>query len=170
MASYLATWTWACRRRVPWLARNAGATYLQTYLVGWVGWHAQDLRLRIFSHVQGQSIGFFSRNKTGVLISRLTNDVAALDQLVTDGVVTLFSSTLTLVGTIVILLLLDVPLALVVFLTFPVLAVASIAFRYYATGAYEAGAGKIANVTAYLQETLSGVRVIRATKAGVAAR
>ena len=54
-----------------------GATYLQTYLVGWVGQRAlQDLRLRIFSHLQRQSIGFFSRRKTGVLISRLTNDVA----------------------------------------------------------------------------------------------
>ena len=54
-----------------------GATYLQTYLVGWVGQRAlQDLRLRIFTHLQRQSIGFFSRRKTGVLISRLTNDVA----------------------------------------------------------------------------------------------
>jgi ATP-binding cassette, subfamily B, bacterial len=140
-----------------------GATYLQTYLVGWIGQRAlQDLRLRIFSHLQGQSIGFFSRNKTGVLISRLTNDIAALDQLVTDGVVTLFSSSLTLIGTVVILLLLDVKLTLVTFLAFPVLALASIAFRYYATGAYRRVREKIANVTAYLQETLSGVRVIRA--------
>jgi ABC-type multidrug transport system fused ATPase/permease subunit len=139
------------------------ATYLQTYLVGWVGQRAlQDLRLRIFSHLQGQSIGFFSRNKTGVLVSRMTNDIAALDQLVTDGVVTLFSSTLTLIGTIVILLLLDVKLALVTFLAFPVLAVASVGFRYFATGAYRRVREKIANVTAYLQESLSGVRVIRA--------
>ena len=107
-----------------------GATYLQTYLVGWVGQRAlQDLRLRIFSHLQSQSIGFFSRNKTGVLISRLTNDIQALDQLVTDGVTTLFSSSLTLVGTIAIMLFLDVPLALVTFLAFPLLAVASIALR-----------------------------------------
>jgi ATP-binding cassette, subfamily B, bacterial len=140
-----------------------GATYLQTYLVGWVGQRAlQDLRLRIFSHLQGQSIGFFSRNKTGVLISRMTNDIAALDQLVTDGVVTLFSSTLTLIGTVVILVLLDAKLAFVTFLTFPLLAAASIGFRYFATGAYRRVREKIANVTAYLQETLSGVRVIRA--------
>jgi ABC-type multidrug transport system fused ATPase/permease subunit len=140
-----------------------GATYLQTYLVGWVGQRAlQDLRLRIFSHLQGQSIGFFSRNKTGVLISRLTNDIQALDQLVTDGVVTLFSSTLTLVGTVVILLLLDFELALVTFLAFPVLAAGSIVFRYFATGAYRKVREKIAAVTAYLQETLSGVRVIKA--------
>jgi ATP-binding cassette subfamily B protein len=138
------------------------ATYVQTYLVGWVGQRAlQDLRLRIFTHLQGQSIGFFSRNKTGVLISRLTNDIQALDQLVTDGVVTLFSSTLTLIGTIVILFLLDPGLALVTFLTFPALAIASVVFRRYATVAYRSVREKIANVTAYLQETLSGVRVIR---------
>ena len=141
-----------------------GATYLQTYLVGWVGQRAlQDLRLRIFTHLQRQSIGFFSRRKTGVLISRLTNDVQALDQLVTDGIVTLFSSSLTLIGTIVILLLLDVELAVVVFLsTFPLLALGSAAFRYFSAGAYRAVREKIANVTAYLQETLSGVRIVRA--------
>jgi ABC-type multidrug transport system fused ATPase/permease subunit len=139
------------------------ATYLQTYLVGWIGQRAlQDLRLRIFNHLQRQSLGFFSRNKTGVLISRLTNDIQALDQLVTDGVVTLFSSTLTLIGTVVILALLDLKLALVTFLAFPVLAVASVVFRHFATVAYRIVRERIANVTAYLQETLSGVRVIRA--------
>jgi ATP-binding cassette subfamily B protein len=140
-----------------------GATYLQTYLVGWVGQRAlQDLRLRIFTHLQRQSIGFFSRRKTGVLISRLTNDVQALDQLVTDGVVTLFSSTLTLIGTVVILLLLHVPLALVTFIaTFPALAIGSVLFRYHAAGAFRTVRERIANVTAYLQETLSGVRIVR---------
>ena len=87
---------------------NWGATYVQTYLVNWVGQRAlQDLRLRIFTHLQRLSIGFYSRNKAGVLISRMTNDVQALDQLVTDGIVTLFSSTLTLLGTAAILLALD---------------------------------------------------------------
>ena len=72
---------------------NWAATYVQTYLVSWVGQRAlQDLRTRIFSHFQSLSIGFYSRNKAGVLISRLTNDVQALDQLVTDGIVTLFSA------------------------------------------------------------------------------
>jgi ABC-type multidrug transport system fused ATPase/permease subunit len=141
-----------------------GATYLQTYLVGWVGQRAlQDLRLRLFFHIQRQSIGFFSRRKTGVLISRLTNDIQALDQLVTDGIVTLFSSTLTLIGTVVIMLLLDVPLALITFVVaFPLLAIGSAVFRYHATVAYRRVREKIANVTAYLQETLSGVRVVRA--------
>jgi ABC-type multidrug transport system fused ATPase/permease subunit len=139
-----------------------GASYAQTYLVGWVGQRAlQDLRERIYSHVQAMSIGFFTRNKPGVLISRLTNDVQALDSLVTDGVVTLISSTLTLGGVVAILLLLDVPLALVTFLTFPLLAVASVIFRIASAGAYRLTREKIANITAYLQETLSGVRVVR---------
>jgi ABC-type multidrug transport system fused ATPase/permease subunit len=141
---------------------NWGATYAQTYLVGWVGQRAlQDLRQRIFNHLQAMSIGFFTRNRPGVLISRLTNDVAALDSLVTDGVVTLFSSTLTLLGVVVILLALDVPLALVTFLTFPLLAIASVIFRIVAANAYRITREKIANITAYLQETLSGVRVVR---------
>ncbi len=139
-----------------------GASYAQTYLVGWVGQRAlQDLRLRIYQHLQSMSIGFFTRRKAGVLISRLTNDVQALDSLVTDGIVTLFQSTLTLVSVVVILLFLDVPLALVVFLTFPLLFVASLIFRIASAGAYRATREKIANITAYLQETLSGVRIVR---------
>ena len=138
------------------------ATYVQTYLVGWVGQRAlQDLRERIYSHLQVMSIGFFTRNRPGVLISRLTNDVQALDSLVTDGIVTLFSSTLTLLGVIAILLALDVPLALVTFLTFPLLAIGSVIFRIVSAGAYRLTREKIANITAYLQETLSGVRVVR---------
>jgi len=138
------------------------ASYVQTYLVGWVGQRAlQDLRVRIFTHLQKMSIGFFTRNRPGVLVSRITNDVDALDQLVSTGVVTLFQSTLTLLGVVVIMLLLDVGLALVVFLTFPLLAVASVVFRIVAASAYRITRERIAEVTAYLQETLSGIRVVR---------
>jgi ATP-binding cassette subfamily B protein len=144
-------------------AVNWVATYAQTYLVNWVGQRAlQDLRVRIFAHLQRLSIGFYSRNRAGVVISRLTNDVQALDQLVTDGVVTLFSSTLTLVGTAAVLLFMDVELALLTFLAFPVLAVGSVVFRVVSASAWRLTREKIAQVTAYLQETLSGVRVVRA--------
>ena len=139
-----------------------GTSYVQTYLVGWVGERAlQDLRIRIFTHVQQMSIGFFTRNRPGVLISRITNDVDALDQLISTGVVTLFSSTLTLVGVVVIMLVADVQLALVVFLTLPLLAIASLVFRIVAASAYRITRERIAEVTAYLQESLSGVRVVR---------
>jgi ABC-type multidrug transport system fused ATPase/permease subunit len=140
----------------------AVGTYAETYLVGWVGTRAlQDLRERLFSHIQSMSIGFFTRRSPGVLISRMTNDVEALNQLVTGGVVTMFSSTLTLVGVVAILLVLDVKLALVTFITFPLLAIASVIFRIVSAGAYRATRERIAAVTAYLQETLSGVRVVR---------
>jgi ATP-binding cassette subfamily B protein len=139
------------------------ATYAQTYLVNWVGERAlQDLRVKLFRHMQRLSVGFYSRNKAGVLISRMTNDVEALDQLVTDSVVTLFQSTLTLLGTAAILVALDVKLALVTFLCFPILFAGSLAFRIASSGAYRLTREKIAWVTAYLQETLSGVRVVRA--------
>jgi ATP-binding cassette subfamily B protein len=140
----------------------AVATWAETYLVGWVGTRAlQDLRERIFTHLQSMSIGFFSRRSPGVLISRMTNDVEALNQLVTNGLVTVFSSTLTLLGVVVILLALDVELALVTFVTFPLLAIASVVFRIVSAGTYKATRERIAAVTAYLQETLSGVRVVR---------
>jgi ATP-binding cassette subfamily B protein len=140
----------------------AAATYLQTYLVGWVGTRAlQDLRERVFSHLQTMSIGFFTRRSPGVLISRMTNDIEALNQLVTDGVVTMFSSVLTLVGVVVILLVLDVKLALVTFITFPLIAAASIVFRIVSHGAYRETRERIGAITGYLQETLSGMRVVR---------
>ena len=140
----------------------AVATYWETYLVGWVGTRAlQDLRERIFVHLQAMSIGFFTRRSPGVLISRMTNDVEAMNQLVTNGLVTIFNSTLTLVGVVVILLVLDVKLALITFVTFPLLAVASVIFRIVSAGTYRATRERIAAVTAYLQETLSGVRIVR---------
>jgi len=140
-----------------------GASYAQTYLVGWVGQRVlQDLRVRIFAHLQTLPVGFYERRQAGVIISRLTNDVQALDQLVTDGIVTLFGSTLTLVGTVVILLLLDFELALLTFLVFPVLGIGSLVFRVISADAYRLTREKVAAITAYLQETLSGIRVVRA--------
>jgi len=139
------------------------ASYAQTYLVGWVGQRAlQDLRLRIFAHLQSQPVGFYERRQAGQLISRMTNDVQALDSLVTDSVVTLFQSSLTLIGTMGILLWLDVELALLTFLIFPVMALASFAFRIASADAYAKTRTAIGSITAYLQESLSGIRVVRA--------
>src|SRR4029077_3181932 len=107
-----------------------GASYAQTYLVGWVGQRAlQDLRLQLFEHLQTLSIGFYSRNRAGVIISRLTNDVEALDQLVSDGMATLFQSGLTLIGVVVILFVYDAHLALLTMLAVPLLLAGGIVFR-----------------------------------------
>ena len=139
-----------------------GATHLQTHLTGWIGQRVlQDLRVRMFEHLQRLDLDFYARRQAGAIMSRLTNDVQALDQLVTDGVVTLFGSTLTLVGTTIILLLVDWQLALVTFLVFPVLGIASLVFRIISADAYRLTRERVAAISAYLQETLSGIRVVR---------
>ncbi len=138
------------------------ATYAQTYLVGWVGQRAlADLRIRIFRHLQSQPIGFYESRPAGVLISRMTNDVEALESLVTDSVVTLFQSGLTLIGAVGVLLYLDVKLALLTFCVVPFVAAASIWFRLISVGAFRRTRETIGSITGYLQETLSGIRVVR---------
>jgi ABC-type multidrug transport system fused ATPase/permease subunit len=138
------------------------ATYAQTYLVGWVGQRAlADLRIRIFTHLQRQPIGFYESRPAGVLISRMTNDVEALESLVTDSVVTLFQAGLTLIGAIGVLLYLDVKLALLTFCVVPFVAGASIWFRLISAGAFRRTRETIGSITGYLQETLSGIRVVR---------
>ncbi|HTB71253.1 MAG TPA: ABC transporter ATP-binding protein [Solirubrobacteraceae bacterium] len=139
-----------------------GTTYAQTYLVGWVGQRAlADLRIRIFQHLQTLPIGFYESRPAGVLISRITNDVEALDSLVTDSVVTLFQSGLTLIGTVGILLYLDVKLALITFCVLPLLLAGSLWFRIVSAGAFRRTRETIGAITGYLQETLSGIRVVR---------
>jgi ABC-type multidrug transport system fused ATPase/permease subunit len=137
-------------------------TYAQTYLVGWVGQRAlADLRIRIFKHLQSQPIGFYESRPAGVLISRMTNDVEALESLVTDSVVTLFQSGLTLIGAIGVLLYLDAKLALLTFCIVPFVAGGSIWFRLVSAGAFRRTRETIGSITGYLQETLSGIRVVR---------
>jgi ATP-binding cassette subfamily B protein len=143
-------------------ALYAGTSYLQTYLVGWIGVRVlQDLREAVFRHVQKMSVGFFTRNRPGTLISRMTNDIEALNQLISDGIVTLFSNMLTLFGVVVILLLLDWRLALITFSVLPLLFITSIVFRTYSGGVFRQTRERIAAISSHLQETLSGVRVVR---------
>ncbi|HME03667.1 MAG TPA: ABC transporter ATP-binding protein [Solirubrobacteraceae bacterium] len=137
-------------------------TYAQTYLVGWVGQRAlADLRIRIFTHLQRQPIGFYEGRPAGVLISRMTNDVEALESLVTDSVVTLFQSGLTLIGAVAVLLYLDLRLALLTLCIVPFVAGASIWFRLVSAGAFRRTRETIGSITGYLQESLSGIRVVR---------
>jgi ATP-binding cassette subfamily B protein len=138
-------------------------TALQTYLVSWVGQRVlQDLRVQIFEHLQRLPVAFYERKRTGVLISRLTNDVQALDTLVSDAVVTLFQSSLTLIGASVILFAYDPGLALLSFVVLPFMVIGSVLFRIAAADAYRRTRETIGALSAELQETLSGVRVVRA--------
>jgi ATP-binding cassette subfamily B protein len=135
----------------------------QTYFTGWTGERIlADLRNLLFRHLQRLSLGFFERNRAGVIISRLTNDVEALDQLVTDGVTTLVQSTLFLLGTAVILFFLDWRLALATLTVMPLMFIATAFFRVYSARAYRAVRERLGLVTATLAEDISGMRVVQA--------
>jgi ATP-binding cassette, subfamily B, bacterial len=142
---------------------NWGMSYLQTYLTGWVGERIlADLRNRLFDHLQRLSLGFYERNRAGVIISRLTNDVEAIDQLVTDGVTSLVQNTLTLVGTAILLFVLDWRLALATLVVVPFMSVATAIFRKRSARAYAAVRERLGLVTATLAEDIAGMRVVQA--------
>jgi ABC-type multidrug transport system fused ATPase/permease subunit len=142
---------------------NWVASAAQTYFTGWTGERIlADLRNTLFRHLQRLSLGFFERNRAGVIISRLTNDIEALDQLVTDGVTSLFQNTLILGGTAVILFWLDWRLALATLAVFPLMAAATAVFRLISSRAYRAVRERLGLVTATLAEDIAGMRVVQA--------
>jgi ABC-type multidrug transport system fused ATPase/permease subunit len=142
---------------------NWGMSYVQTYLTGWVGERIlADLRNKLFGHLQRLSLGFYERNRAGVIISRLTNDVEALDQLVTDGVTSLVQNTLTLIGTAILLFVLDWRLALATLAVIPLMSIATVIFRIRSSRAYRAVRERLGLVTATLAEDIAGMRMVQA--------
>jgi len=142
---------------------NWGMNYVETYMTGWVGERIlADLRKQLFGHLQKLSLGFYERNRAGVLISRMTNDVEAIDQLVTDGVTVLAQSTLTLGGTAVLLFVLDWQLALATLAVIPLMSVGTVLFRVRSARAYAAVRERLGLVTATLAEDIAGMRMVQA--------
>lgn len=142
---------------------NWAMSYVQTYLTGWVGERIlADLRTALFRHLQRLSLGFYERTRAGVIISRLTNDVEAIDQLVTDGVTSLVQNSLTLVGTAILLFILDWRLALATLAVIPLMSIATVIFRVRSTRAYRAVRERLGLVTATLAEDIAGMRVVQA--------
>jgi ATP-binding cassette subfamily B protein len=135
----------------------------ETYLSGWTGERIlADLRIKLFRHLQRLSLGFYERNRAGVIISRLTNDVEAIDQLVTDGFSTLVQSGLTLIGAAVAIFIIDWRLALATMVVMPFMLTATTLFRVYSHRAYGAVRERIGLVTATLAEDIAGIRVVQA--------
>jgi ABC-type multidrug transport system fused ATPase/permease subunit len=141
---------------------NLATSAAQTYFTGWTGERIlADLRNKVFRHLQRLSLGFYERNRAGVIISRLTNDVDALDQLVTDGVTTLVQNTLLLVGSAAVLFWLDWRLALATLSVIPAMAIATAIFRIRSSRAYRAVRERLGLVTATLAEDIAGMRVVQ---------
>jgi ATP-binding cassette, subfamily B, bacterial len=120
------------------------------------------VRSRLFGHLQTLSLDFYEHERTGRVVARMTNDIDAMSDLVTDGLVTFITSVITLVGIAVILVLLDWQLALATLTVAPLLALAATRFRRSSAAAWRRVRETATVVTVQLQEALAGVRAIQA--------
>ena len=143
---------------VAWLAQTA-----ETWLVGDVGQRAlMDLRFRLVEHLQTLPMRYYDRASAGRVMSRVTNDVEALNNVVTGGLNQLVSNVLLVVGTVVVLLVLDWRMALVAAFVFPLVVIVSASFQRVAGPAWRKASDALAQVTTYMAEGLSGRAVVRA--------
>jgi ABC-type multidrug transport system fused ATPase/permease subunit len=121
-----------------------------------------SIRTKLFRHLQTLSLDFYERERTGSLVARMTSDIDAMSDLVTDGLVTLVTGLITMVGVTVILVLLDWRLALATLVVAPLIALAARAWRRWSADAYRDVRETHSVVTVHLQEALAGVRAIQA--------
>ncbi len=139
------------------------STYLRTYQMSWMGENmVNDLRKQLFSHLQELSFSFYDRSEVGEIISRVTNDTDTLSQIFVQGVLTLISDILTLVGIVAIMLLLSVSMTLASFSIIPLLILLIFIFQSRLRKAYRATRKKIAVVTSRLEQSISGIKEIQA--------
>jgi ATP-binding cassette subfamily B protein len=136
--------------------------YAQTYLMQVIGQKVMyDMRVQVFSHLQHQSLSYFDRNPVGRLISRLSNDVDALNEFISTGVVSVAGDLVALGGIIIVMLLLDWRLALVTLVVLPVIAFVSQMFQRWMRDTYRQQRIRIARVNAFLQENISGMLIVQ---------
>jgi ATP-binding cassette subfamily B protein len=136
--------------------------WVQTYLMGYVGQRVMyDLRMHIFTHIQKLPLAFFSRTPVGRLVTRITNDVDALNEMITSGVVAIFGDIAMLVGIVGVMLWMDWRLALVVFSVLPLVYWITDRFRVRAREAYRAVRTRLARINAYLNEQIMGMSVVQ---------
>lgn len=136
--------------------------YAQTYMMARVGQHAMyDLRMELLTHLQRLSVGFYTRHPVGRLVTRVTNDIEALNEMITQGVVAIFGDLVTLVGIVAILLYLDWRLALATMLVLPVIILFTARFRAVAREAYRAIRVRLARINAFLNEHIMGMGIVQ---------
>jgi len=144
------------------LGVGASIRFGQTVLTTWVGQKAMyDLRLELFRHLQFLPLSFFDRNPVGRLMTRITNDIDALTDMVTRGVVSIFGDIAMILLIAVAMLALDWRLALVTFVSLPILIGLTAYFRGIMRGSFRAIRIRLARVNAFLNETLSGMSIVQ---------
>ena len=136
--------------------------FVQTYFMQWTGQKAMfDLRSEIFRHLQKLHVGFFDRNPVGRLVTRVTTDVDALNEMFTAGVVSIFEDIFVLAGIVIIMLRMKWWLALITFAVLPLIFWATMIFRRKVRESYRRIRTAIARINAYLQEHISGIVVLQ---------
>ncbi len=134
----------------------------QRYLLEYTGQRVMyDMRRQIFAHILRLKVSFFDSAPVGRLVTRATNDVAAINEFFTSMLVSLFRDGFLVVGILVVMLRMEWRLALVVFALFPIIAVAAWQFRNRARAAFREIRKQIARLNAYIQESISGIRIIQ---------
>ena len=141
---------------------SSSLRYGQNMLASYVGQNAMyDLRVQLFAHLQGLSLTFFDRNPVGRLMTRITNDIDALTDMVTQGVVAIFGDILVIGVIAIVLLVLDLRLALVTFAALPILIWLTLYFRRIMRDSFRAIRIRLARINAYLNENLSGMAIVQ---------
>ncbi len=136
--------------------------FVQTYLMQWTGQKVMyDLRSQIFRHIQRMHVAFFDRNPTGRLVTRVTSDVDALNEMFTSGVVSIFEDVLVLAGIVFVMLRMNWWLALLAFSVLPFILLGTQIFRKYVRESYRRIRTAIARINSHLQEHVSGMSVVQ---------
>lgn len=139
------------------------ATAAQQYILSWVGQRVlADLREALFRHLQVLSLSYHDTHIVGVTVSRVINDVAVINDLLTQGLISLVGDLLVLVGIIVVMLSMNPRLALLTFIVIPLMMLATYMFSQKAQGAFRETRSRIATLVGKLAENIDGMRVIQA--------
>ena len=142
------------------LALAFACRYGQTYIMQSIGQQVMvDIRMRIFSHIQRMSLAFFDRNPVGRLITRLTNDVDALNEFLTQGMVALLGDSARLVFIVITMLIINWRLALISLAVLPVVILATTFFQRVMRSAFRQVRQRLARINAYLNEQITGILV-----------
>jgi ATP-binding cassette subfamily B protein len=144
------------------LVASFAAEYLQTWTMQLTGQQIMfDLRMAIYRHLQRLDLQYYDRNPVGRLMTRVTSDVDALNDLFTSGVVTIFGDVFTLVGIMAIMIGMNWRLALVAFSVLPLIAAVTQWFRRNVRESYRVVRGLIARINAFLQENITGMSTVQ---------
>jgi ATP-binding cassette subfamily B protein len=137
-------------------------SYGQTWVLNVMGQKIMyDLRMEIFRHLQRLDVAFFDRNPVGRLMTRVTTDVDALNELFTSGVISVFGDVLTLAGIVVVLFILNYQLALAIFSVIPLLFLVSVLFKIKVRESYRRVRTAVARINTFLQENITGIAVVQ---------